>query len=96
MLVCEADFPLCLPEANRLEILNGNLMRGHLAYSRPLNGKHKMNILCVLYGSAVTFSFNNRCLNIYCRISISIKKIAVRRKIFYWCVFGAIFKSQLL
>jgi hypothetical protein len=27
-----------------------------------------MNILCVLCGSAVTFSFNINCLNNYCRI----------------------------
>jgi hypothetical protein len=36
-----------------------------------INGKHKINILCVLCGSAVkkAFNFNKNCLNIYCRIS---------------------------
>jgi hypothetical protein len=36
-----------------------------------LNGKHKINILCALCGSAVkkALNFNKKCLNIYCRIS---------------------------
>ncbi len=36
----------------------------------PLNGKHKINILCALCGSAVkrAFNFNKKCLNSYCRI----------------------------
>jgi hypothetical protein len=38
---------------------------------RPLNGKHKTNILCALCGSAVnkTLNLNRKRLNNYCRIS---------------------------
>jgi len=44
---------------------------GYLAYSGPLNGKHKINILCALCGSAVTIKSYKKCQNNYCRISNS-------------------------
>ena len=42
---------------------------GRLAYSEPLNGKHKKNILSALCGSAVNLNLNNKCLNNYGRNS---------------------------
>ena len=47
------------------------LRRIVLYVCRPLNGKHKINILCALCGSAVkkAFNFNKKCLNPSCCIS---------------------------
>ena len=51
------------------KIFNGSVISTYKA--GPLNGKHKINTLCALCGSAVkkVFNFNKKCLNIYCRIS---------------------------
>jgi len=45
-------------------------MRIYLYVCRPLNGNHKITILCDLCGSAVinVFNFNKKFLNIHWRI----------------------------
>jgi hypothetical protein len=53
---------------------------------RPLNGKHKTNILCALCGSAVNKILNliRKCLNNYCRISKCIGIYAIKRIVTYF------------
>ena len=49
--------------------IRNNQWSGCLAYSEPLNGKHKINILSALCGSAVNLNLNNKCLYNYGHIS---------------------------
>ena len=63
------------------KIFNGSVIPTYRA--GPLNGKHKIYILCALCGSAVktAFNFNLKCIDIYAALITPQQRHGVRNPI---------------